>query len=107
MLPLVTTMPLSATAFTALTLGGARCGTKICQLYQHCSSHNLECEDCAPKCDRENHNFEEALCQLECRGECLMLVRWVCLRKALSFNPHGNAFCTLLQLLPLFFFCSA
>lgn len=69
MLPLVTTMPLSSTAFTALAIGGARCGTKICDIYQFCSQFHSDCEDCAPICDEHGHNFDKETCVSECRGE--------------------------------------
>ena len=83
MLPLVTTMPLGTTAFTALTIGGARCGTKICEAYQFCSRFHSDCEDCAPICDEQGHNFDQETCLSECRGEfffgnllrcCILLV---------------------------------
>jgi len=69
MLPLVTTMPLTAgsTAFTALTITGARCGTKLCEAYQFCSRFHSDCEDCAPICDEQGHNFDQETCLSECR----------------------------------------
>lgn len=73
MLPLVTTMPLSSTAFTALAVGGARCGTKICEIYQYCSGFHTDCEDCEPICDEKNHNFDAEACKSDCRGKQNML----------------------------------
>lgn len=72
MLPLVTTMPLGTTAFSALALGGARCGTKICPAYHFCSSFHNDCEDCAPICDENGHNFDKETCISECRGKTFL-----------------------------------
>lgn len=63
---LVTTMPLAATAFA---LGGTRCGTKVCEAYQFCSKFHSECDECAPVCDQNNHNFDKDTCVSECRGK--------------------------------------
>ncbi|CRK94422.1 CLUMA_CG007929, isoform A [Clunio marinus] len=67
MLPLVTTMPLSTTAFSTLAVGGSQCGTKLCDVYQFCSSYHQECEDCAMTCDETHHNFDQEVCMAECR----------------------------------------
>lgn len=69
MLPLVSTMP----AFSALTIGGIKCGTKICELYQFCSDFHSDCDDCAPVCDENNHNFDKEVCVAHCRGEILLI----------------------------------
>lgn len=71
MLPLVSTMPFSATAFTALVVNGAKCGTKICEIYQYCSGFHLECDDCKPICDEHGHNFDRETCMSDCRGKRL------------------------------------
>lgn len=86
MLPLVTTMPLSSTAFTALALGGARCGTKICAMYEFCSPFHSDCEDCAPICDENGHNFDKESCVSACRGEA-----YACEAKRCFLR--GNAIC--------------
>lgn len=67
MLPLVSTVPLGAT-FSALSIGGARCGSKICEIHQFCSKFNKDCESCEPICDESSHNFDRESCINDCQN---------------------------------------
>lgn len=68
MLPLVMSTPLAA-SYAALTVGGAKCGTKICEIYQYCSKFHTGCEDCSLICDADGHNFEEETCFKDCQSK--------------------------------------
>ncbi|CAG9797084.1 unnamed protein product [Chironomus riparius] len=68
MLPLVSTIPLSTSAFTALSIGGARCGSKTCEIYEFCSNFHNDCESCEPICDEQNNNFDRQSCINECQN---------------------------------------
>ena len=69
MLPLVSTIPLSSSAFTALSIGGARCGSKTCEIYEFCSNFHNDCESCEPICDEKNNNFDRQSCINECQSK--------------------------------------
>lgn len=96
MLPLVTTMPLGSAAFSALTVGGVKCGTKICELFQYCSEIHFECDDCMPICDENGHNFDVETCKSKCQG--MIPLHWfVYVKLNVSLPTRKCNFCTLLQ----------
>lgn len=69
MLPLVSTLPLGSSIFTALSVGGIRCGSKICGAYEYCSKFHNDCEGCAPICDEQHHNFDREQCLNDCQSK--------------------------------------
>lgn len=82
MLPLVMSTPLAASSYAALTVGGAKCGTKICEIYQFCSKFHTGCEDCSLICDADGHNFEEEICFKDCQSkfdyyDCYQLIYYI------------------------------
>lgn len=60
-------MPASIDAAIAVT--GKRCGTKVCDLLEYCSSFNNHCESCAAVCEESSHNFDLNLCADQCQGK--------------------------------------
>lgn len=71
MLPLVSTIPLGTSAFTALTPTGARCGSNVCGIYEFCSKFHGACESCKPICEEESHNFDRESCITDCQSRFL------------------------------------
>lgn len=68
MLPLVSTIPLGA-SLSALSIGGIRCGSKICEIDEFCSKFHNGCESCGPICDESSHNFDRESCMTDCQSK--------------------------------------
>lgn len=69
MLPLVSTVPIGTSAFTALSPTGNKCGSKLCGIYEFCSKYHNDCENCEPVCEEKSHNFDRETCITDCQSE--------------------------------------
>lgn len=52
-----------------ISLHGAKCGQKLCQRGEYCSSFHQSCDPCSDICDESNHNFDQTICEKQCQGK--------------------------------------
>lgn len=52
-----------------ITIGGVKCGEKVCKLSEYCSQFDNTCQPCQKICDKTSHNYEEAVCEKDCQSK--------------------------------------